>query len=102
MKPTISGCALYGWLCLLAVSACSGEISEPGVARKSGTGADSSATGDQAGGPNGPGSSGASASNGAGGSGGPSAVACQQLDVGITPLRRLTQPEYNNTVADLL
>jgi hypothetical protein len=29
-------------------------------------------------------------------------AACEQLDVGVTPLRRLTRSEYDRTVADLL
>jgi hypothetical protein len=32
----------------------------------------------------------------------PAAKTCDILDVGITPLRRLTRTEYNNTVGDLL
>ena len=37
-----------------------------------------------------------------GGPGGPAAAECGRLNVGSSPLRRLSHVEYNNAVADLL
>jgi hypothetical protein len=39
---------------------------------------------------------------GPGGTGGPSATECARLNIGASPIRRLTHVEYNNAVADLL
>lgn len=100
------GVANCRWLALAALAACSGSVSieggpdRPGAGGSHGDGILDPRTGKPFAGSG----AGASSGSGAGGSGAvdPVAEACTTLDVGFTPLRRLTRGEYNQSVADLL
>lgn len=88
-------------VCMLVLCACTGEIQHnDGVT----TGAIDPSTGQ----PIGPGNldpahaGDPQAMNAGSDPNDPASKSCDTLDVGITPLRRLTRTEYNNTVADLL
>src|SRR5580693_1677713 len=85
LRPALASLRILGpGVAIAAIAACVGSI---------GDGSDvGGGMGGGLGGAGGPGTSGTSMTQ----------AACTTLSPGATPLRRLTQPEYNNTVRDLL
>src|SRR5262245_22400457 len=88
--------------CLALTTACTGQIGGPApIAERPGSaGPDSTSST----GPGGTGSTGSSGTGSGGGTGGvnPPAMCSAITDVDDTPLRRLTNADYLNTVSDLL